>query len=212
MTSTAAHYTSSDLLTGKRMFTHTSSSCDRHSGLWHPCGALLHLHLHLNLHLHLHQHSSIPLRQHTVTLDHPLPAMESSTQPRLATHTVTPRMNIGRRRSLSPAQKSHLLKLLIILKDIKHACLFLNQAHLNTLRLPKYPECIKPNLDLGTIEQKLRRNRYTAIEDVTNDFRRIVENARQQWGDVHPVTESSQRLLHTVETIVKHLSRTTLVS
>jgi bromodomain-containing factor 1 len=91
-------------------------------------------------------------------------------------------MGAAERQPLTREHKDHLLGFLKILKDHKHARMFLDQAHLDALRLPRYPEIIKPIFDLGTIERKLRENQYHAIEDLIDDFKYMVGYAYQQWG------------------------------
>lgn len=108
--------------------------------------------------------------------------------------------------------KTHLLRFLKVLKDHKHARFFLDQAHLDGLRLHRYPEIIKPILNLGTIERKLRENRYPTTENFTDDFKCIFEEARRQWRGSHRITRASKKLLLTVEAVVGHLPMTGLSS
>ena len=116
-----------------------------------------------------------------------------------------PEMHAMKRQPLTRDNKGHLLAFLKDLKDHKIARFFLDQAHIDSLGLPRYPMIIKPTLDLGTIEDKLRENQYRTAKDLTDDFKCIVENSRQQWGDSHRVTQAGKKLLRAVESFLKHL-------
>jgi hypothetical protein len=111
-------------------------------------------------------------------------------------------MDAAERQPLTHEHKDHLLGFLKILKDHKHARLFLDQEHLDSLGLPRYPEIIKPILELGTIERKLRENQYHAIEDLIDDFKCMVGNAYQQWGASHDITQAGKKLLFAVEAVM----------
>lgn len=121
-----------------------------------------------------------------------------------------PEANARTRQQLACQHKTHLLRFLKVLKDHKYARFSLDQAHLDALRFPRYPDIIKPILDLGTIERKLRENRYPATEDLTDDFKGIVENARRRWGRSHRVTWAGTKLLLAVDAVVGRLPRTDL--
>jgi hypothetical protein len=138
--------------------------------------------------------------------------MESFLQAELLSRPSLPELHTEGRQPLTRGDKGHLLAFLEDLKDHKHARLFLDQAHLNSLGLPRYPEIIKPTLDLGTVEKKLRKNKYHTTEDLIVDFKRIAENSRRQWEWLSHVMhaakeaiQSSKKLLRAVEAFVKHL-------
>lgn len=114
-------------------------------------------------------------------------------------------MHAMARQPLTRDDKGHLLAFLNDLKDHNIARLFLDQSHLDSLGLPRYPEIIRPTFDIGMIENKMRGNQYRTSKDLTDDFKCIAENSRQQWGDAHRITQCSKKLLHAVEAFVKHL-------
>ena len=123
-----------------------------------------------------------------------------------------PELHAEERQPLTCDEKGHLLAFLEDLKDHEFARLFLDRGHLSSLGLPRYPQIIKPTLDLGTIESRLRENKYHTTEDLTDDFKSIVENSREQWERSAHVMQaakeaiqSSKMLLRAVETFVKHL-------
>ena len=133
------------------------------------------------------------------------PTTQAKPKPRVSLQEVHAR----KQKRLAQEHRAHILRFLRVLKDSKHARYFLDQAHLDRLRLPSYPTLIQPDLDLGTIEEKLREGQYSPIKDLLDDFKRIVDHSRRRWGDSHRVTRSSKKLLLAVEAVVGRLESTT---
>ena len=89
-----------------------------------------------------------------------------------------------------PRQK-HILRTIQNIKRTQNAISFNQPVDYVALKIPTYPELIKNPMDLRTIEEKLKANSYSSIDDVVTDFNQIVENTRIFNGTEHVVTKSA---------------------
>ena len=89
-----------------------------------------------------------------------------------------------------PRQK-HLQKTISNIKRIQAAKPFLVPVDTVALKIPTYYDIIKRPMDLKTLEENLRTEKYSTVDALVTDFNQIVQNAQAFNGDHHPVTLSA---------------------
>ncbi|KAK5120187.1 hypothetical protein LTR85_006393 [Meristemomyces frigidus] len=89
---------------------------------------------------------------------------------------------------MTPAQKAFLLEKVKNVKKTKNSAAFLRPVDPVAHNIPSYPEIIKHPMDLGTLDAKLKENKYATVQDFVNDFDLIIFNCRTFNGEQHPVT------------------------
>ena len=104
----------------------------------------------------------------------------------------------GKRTSSSnPMTKPRQKFVLRVVQNIKRTQ---NAVHFNqpvdpvALKIPTYIDIIKNPMDLRTIEEKLKSNEYSSIDDFITDFNQIVENTRIFNGPEHVVTKCAYNI------------------
>ncbi len=97
-------------------------------------------------------------------------------------------------RIMTKARSKHLLHGLKNLKRTKDAGAFNAPVDPVKLNIPTYPEIIKHPMDLGTMEEKLKEDRYVSVEEYIGDFDQIIENSAMFNGPEHTVTKAASRL------------------
>lgn len=95
---------------------------------------------------------------------------------------------------MTKPQAKHLLKTIGNVKRITAAKMFLTPVDYVALNLPSYPSIIKNPMDLKTLEDNLRAERYNTVAAFVADFDQIVENSRLFNGPEHAVTASAVTL------------------
>ena len=79
-------------------------------------------------------------------------------------------------------------------KKVKSALAFLRPVDPIALNIPHYPTIIKTPMDLGTMEQKLKRDEYASVEDFVVDFEIMVNNCFTFNGPAHAVSSMAMNL------------------
>jgi bromodomain-containing factor 1 len=92
-------------------------------------------------------------------------------------------------------QKSFLLEKLKNTKKTKHAMYFIAPVDPVALNIPTYPDVIKHPMDLGTMESKLKNDRYSSVQAFADDLQLIVDNAEKFNGPQHAVTHAGNNML-----------------
>jgi bromodomain-containing factor 1 len=92
-------------------------------------------------------------------------------------------------------QKSFLLEKLKNTKKTKHAMFFISPVDPVALNIPTYPDVIKHPMDLGTMENKLKNDRYSSVQAFADDLQLIVDNAEKFNGPQHAVTHAGNNML-----------------
>lgn len=95
---------------------------------------------------------------------------------------------------LKETQTKQLKQNLQNLKKGRHAAHFSKPVDPVLLNLPTYFDVIKQPMDLGTMDKKIRENRYTSVADYINDFNLIVDNTMTFNGPNHVVSMAGQSL------------------
>lgn len=92
-------------------------------------------------------------------------------------------------------QKSYLLEKLKNTKKTKHAMFFIAPVDPVALNIPTYPDVIKHPMDLGTMESKLKNDKYPSVQAFADDLQLIVDNAEKFNGPQHAVTHAGNNML-----------------
>ena len=95
---------------------------------------------------------------------------------------------------VSAAQKKAILDAVRRSKKIKAALPFLHPVDPVALNIPSYPEIVKNPMDLSTMEEKLRTDKYESADAAAADIDLIVQNAMSFNGAQHPVAQSGMNL------------------
>ena len=88
-------------------------------------------------------------------------------------------------------QQKHLQRIVSNVKRIAAAKAFLLPVDPIALRIPTYLEYVKQPMDLRTLEDNLRADKYSTVEACVADLNQIVKNAQIFNGLDHPVTKSA---------------------
>ena len=86
------------------------------------------------------------------------------------------------------------LKVIQNIKRTQAAIPFNQPVDVVALKIPNYLEVIKRPMDLRTMEESLKANTYTSVDDFVADFNQIVENSRAFNGIEHVVTKSAYNI------------------
>ncbi|KAI9697309.1 MAG: hypothetical protein M1836_004873 [Candelina mexicana] len=97
-------------------------------------------------------------------------------------------------RIMTKARSKHLLHGLKNQKRTKDAAPFSVPVDPVKLNIPTYLDVIKHPMDLGTMEEKLKEDRYASVEEYIGDFDQIVQNATKFNGPEHTVTKMANNL------------------
>ena len=108
--------------------------------------------------------------------------------------TQSPATNPEYDRPITSPQHRHLLRILGNIKRTKDAAPFLLPVDHVALNIPTYPEIITNPMDLGTIEDKAKKDGYHTVNAFVSDFDLIVRNTEQFNGLAHAVTQSAHRM------------------
>ena len=91
-------------------------------------------------------------------------------------------------------QQKHLQRGLTNIKKSAHADNFLNPVDPVRLNIPRYPDVVKNPMDLRTMNQKLKEDKYGTVKDFIEDFDQMVENTALFNGQDHDVTQHAFHL------------------
>jgi bromodomain-containing factor 1 len=116
----------------------------------------------------------------------PAPATEPAAPPAEAL-PAPPKVDYGSK-PMTNAQHKYLLESVRKAKKIKSALPFLNPVDPVALKIPKYPEIIKNPMDLGTMEEKLKAQKYGTPNDFWADFETMIQNSVTFNGPHHTVS------------------------
>jgi len=79
-------------------------------------------------------------------------------------------------------------------KKIKVSGAFKEPVNPEALNIPHYREVVKIPMDLSTMENKLKENKYPVIRDFMEDLDQIIENSIIFNGKDHPVTQAGYNM------------------
>ncbi|KXT13643.1 hypothetical protein AC579_4987 [Pseudocercospora musae] len=115
------------------------------------------------------------------------PASEASQAPAAKSHQYSKEpMTTGQLRFLIEKMKN--------LKKTKNSAYFLKPVDPVAMGIPTYPEVIKNPMDLSTMEQKLKSNKYKTVQEFADDFALIINNTLTFNGPNHTVTQAGMSM------------------
>ena len=103
---------------------------------------------------------------------------------------------------MTKPQQKHLQRMLGNVKRITAAKSFLEPVDPVALNIPTYPEIIKSPMDLRTLDNNLRNDKYNTVDEFMAEFNLIVQNALTFNGPTHGVTTHAMNMKASFE---KHL-------
>lgn len=92
---------------------------------------------------------------------------------------------------ITAAQKKHIIKAIQNTKRSADAKPFLLPVDPVALNIPSYPSVVKSPVDLKTMEENLRADRYPSVQALKSDFDRIIQNSVLFNGAEHPVSKNA---------------------
>ncbi|KIV97804.1 hypothetical protein PV10_01511 [Exophiala mesophila] len=124
--------------------------------------------------------------------DVPAPVSQNSPAPNGVSSSVgTP---VDGDDSVTTARLAHMKKVISNLKKSNASSAFrlpVDYVHLN---IPNYPDIIKHPMDLSTIDQRLKQNKYTSVSAFVSDFELIVSNCFAFNGPEHGVSQQAKKM------------------
>lgn len=90
---------------------------------------------------------------------------------------------------MTPLQHKSLLRNMQNVKRIQSSAPFRLPVDYVTLSIPSYPTIITKPMDLRTLEENLKADKYSTVNEFVADFNQIVENCRTFNGPEHTVTK-----------------------
>ncbi len=100
---------------------------------------------------------------------------------------------------MTGARRKHILKAIQNTKRSSDAKPFLTPVDVVLLNIPNYPNIVKNPMDLKTMEENLKDDRYAFVQAVRADLAQIVENTTLFNGPDHPVTRSGHAMAKVFE-------------
>ncbi|KAI9839566.1 MAG: hypothetical protein M1819_002192 [Sarea resinae] len=112
---------------------------------------------------------------------------------------------------ITKAQHRFLLNSVRVMKRSRDGLPFLAPVDPIKLAIPSYPEIVKKPMDLSTMEEKLKQNKYSSVNEYISDFHQIVENTTIFNGIEHAVTKAAQNLKTTFNKQMNNLPKSDVV-
>lgn len=89
------------------------------------------------------------------------------------THTEAPQLSAS---PMTQLQHKHCMRTIQNVKRIQSSTAFRQPVDYVALNIPSYPNIIKKPIDLRTLEENLKENKYSSVDAFTADFNQIVQN------------------------------------
>ncbi|KAH8730397.1 hypothetical protein GQ44DRAFT_768181 [Phaeosphaeriaceae sp. PMI808] len=96
--------------------------------------------------------------------------------------------------TMTNAQNRFLLERIRNTKKIKVSAAFKDPVDHTALNIPSYPEIVKNPMDLSTMENKLKENKYSYVAEFMADLDQMIENSELFNNTQHHVTQSGYNL------------------
>ncbi|KIW93514.1 uncharacterized protein Z519_06119 [Cladophialophora bantiana CBS 173.52] len=112
--------------------------------------------------------------------------------------------------SVTPARLAHMKKVISNLKKSNASGPFRLPVDYVGLNIPTYPEVIKHPMDLGTIDQRLKRNEYTSVATFVADFELIVKNCFTFNGPDHGVSQQARKMKASFDGQMRNLPKASI--
>jgi bromodomain-containing factor 1 len=95
---------------------------------------------------------------------------------------------------MTNSQNKFLLERIRNTKKIKVSLAFKDPVDHIALNIPTYPDLVKHPMDLSTMENKLKENRYNYVREFMADLDQMIENSELFNNKQHPVTQAGYNL------------------
>jgi bromodomain-containing factor 1 len=96
--------------------------------------------------------------------------------------------------TMTNSQNKFLLERIRNTKKIKVSLAFKDPVDHIALNIPTYPDLVKHPMDLSTMENKLKENKYTYVREFMADLDQMIENSELFNNKQHPVTQAGYNL------------------
>ncbi|MCJ1312331.1 hypothetical protein MMC25_006005 [Agyrium rufum] len=96
--------------------------------------------------------------------------------------------------AMTKPQRKALHRILTNLRKTKDSIAFNLPVDPIALKIPTYPEIIKEPMDLKTMDENMKSNKYNTINEFLYDFELIVKNSATFNGFDHPISASATRM------------------
>lgn len=95
---------------------------------------------------------------------------------------------------ITKAQQKFILRVVQNIKRLNDATPFTKPVDVVLLNIPSYPTIVTKPMDLRTIEEKVKEDRYPTVDAYLEDFNQIIENSILFNGLEHVVTKNAQNI------------------
>lgn len=103
----------------------------------------------------------------------------------------------------------HMKKVISNLKKSNASAAFRLPVDPIALKIPTYFDFVKTPMDLGTIDNKLKKNEYKSVQAFRTDFHQIIQNCLLFNGPDHAITQSGRKMESSFTNQMAHLPPTT---
>ncbi|KIW13962.1 hypothetical protein PV08_06743 [Exophiala spinifera] len=137
-----------------------------------------------------------------------VPAVTSSPVPNGApTTTVGPTDGDD---TMTAARLAHVKKVISNLKKSNSSAAFRLPVDPVALNIPTYFDIVKQPMDLGTIDSRLKNNKYSSVSALVNDFNQIIVNCVAFNGTEHGITQQARKMESSFKSQMKNLPSASL--
>ncbi len=112
--------------------------------------------------------------------------------------------------TVTPLRLGHMKKVVSNLKKSNASANFRLAVDYVTLKIPNYPLVIKTPMDLGLIDQRLKRSEYNSISAFVADFELIVSNCVKFNGAEHGVSQQAKKMKQSFDNQMALLPKATI--
>ncbi|KIW58952.1 hypothetical protein PV05_03442 [Exophiala xenobiotica] len=112
--------------------------------------------------------------------------------------------------TVTQARLAHMKKVTSNLKKSNSSAPFRQPVDHVALNIPSYPDIVKQPMDLGTIDSRLKQNKYTSVSAFISDFNLIVDNCVKFNGPEHGITQQARKMESSFKSQMKNLPPATL--
>ncbi|KAJ9614641.1 transcription initiation at TATA-containing promoter protein [Cladophialophora chaetospira] len=112
--------------------------------------------------------------------------------------------------SVTPPRLAHMKKVISNLKKSNASANFRLPVDYVALKIPNYPLVITQPMDLGTIDNHLKRNEYNSISAFVADFELIINNCVKFNGPEHGVSQQAKKMKSSFDSQMKNLPKASI--
>lgn len=112
--------------------------------------------------------------------------------------------------SVTPARLAHMRKVISNLKKSNASTAFRQPVDYVALKIPNYPEIVKHPMDLSTIDNRLKHNKYSSVAAFISDFEQIVTNCFLFNGQDHGISQQARKMQSSFNSQMNNLPRATV--